>query len=137
MTDRIRVIGAGLAGCEAAWQIAKAGVPVDLYEMKPKKFSPAHHYAGLAELVCSNSLKAERLDSAAGLLKQEMRLFGSLTMESADQTRVPAGGALAVNRTEFSDYITQNVALACEWYRKAAEQGHEGARRQLAALGVR
>ena len=109
MTDRIRVIGAGLAGCEAAWQIAKAGVPVDLYEMKPKKFSPAHHYAGLAELVCSNSLKAERLDSAAGLLKQEMRLFGSLTMESADQTRVPAGGALAVNRTEFSDYITQKI----------------------------
>jgi len=109
MKQSIRVIGAGLAGCEAAWQIANAGIRVDLYEMKPQKYTPAHHYQGLAELVCSNSLKAERLDSAAGLLKHEMRLFGSLVMESADETRVPAGGALAVNRTDFSDYITDKI----------------------------
>ena len=72
----VKVIGAGLAGCEAAWQLANAGIEVELYEMKPKKFTPAHHYDGMAELVCSNSLKASRVDSACGLLKEEMRLLG-------------------------------------------------------------
>ena len=103
------VAGAGLAGCEAAWQLARKGIAVDIYEMKPKKFTPAHHYPGFAELVCSNSLKASRIESAAGLLKEEMRLFGSLTMESAAQSSVAAGGALAVDRKKFSDYITRCV----------------------------
>lgn len=106
---RIAVIGAGLAGCEAAWQIARAGIPVDLYEMKPQKFSPAHKSADFAELICSNSLKAERIESAAGLLKEEMRRFGSLLMECADASRVPAGGALAVDRTVFSAMATERI----------------------------
>lgn len=106
---RVSVIGAGLAGCEAAWQLVSAGVAVDLYEMKPAKYTPAHHYSGFAELVCSNSLKAARVESAAGLLKEEMRTLGSLTLESAAQCPVPAGGALAVDRTRFSDYITQKI----------------------------
>lgn len=105
----IRVIGAGLAGCEAAWQAARAGVPVELYEMKPNRFSPAHHSEGFAELVCSNSLKAERLESAAGLLKEEMRRLGSLLTECAQQCRVPAGGALAVDRDDFSRLATESM----------------------------
>lgn len=104
-----KVIGAGLAGVEAAWQLASMGFDVTLYEMKPRKYSPAHHYKGFAELVCSNSLKAARVGSAAGMLKAEMRMFGSLTMEAADATQVPAGGALAVNRELFSDYITEKI----------------------------
>lgn len=103
------VIGAGLAGTEAAWQLANAGINVRLFEMKPQKYSPAHHYAGFAELVCSNSLKAARINSAAGMLKQEMRMLGSLTMEAAEVSRVSAGGALAVNREQFSDYITEKI----------------------------
>lgn len=106
---RVSVIGAGLAGCEAAHQLAKFGISVDLVEMKPQKYTPAHHYPGFAELVCSNSLKASRPDSAAGMLKQEMRLFGSLVMESAEQCSVAAGGALAVDRKKFSDYITHRI----------------------------
>ncbi len=106
---RVSVIGAGLAGCEAAWQLVSAGIAVDLYEMKPAKYTPAHHYSGFAELVCSNSLKAARVESAAGLLKEEMRTLGSLTLESAAQCPVPAGGALAVDRTRFSDYITEKI----------------------------
>ena len=94
---------------EAAWQLANKGFDVTLYEMKPRKYSPAHHYKGFAELVCSNSLKAARVGSAAGMLKAEMRMFGSLTMEAADATQVPAGGALAVNRELFSDYITEKI----------------------------
>ncbi len=109
MNKKVSVIGAGLAGCEAAYQLANNGIKVDLYEMKPKKYTPAHSYEGFAELVCSNSLKASRIDSAAGLLKEEMRRLGSITMESAALCAVPAGGALAVNRTEFSDYITQKI----------------------------
>ncbi len=105
----VKVIGAGLAGCEAAWQLANAGINVELYEMKPKKFTPAHKYSGLAELVCSNSLKAERVESAAGLLKEEMRRLGSLTMLAAEVSRVSAGGALAVNREQFSDFITEKI----------------------------
>ena len=95
--NNVKVIGAGLAGCEAAWQLAEAGIHVDLYEMKPKKFSPAHKYEGFAELVCSNSLKASRANSAAGLLKEEMRRLGSLIVPCAEETAVPAGGALAVD----------------------------------------
>lgn len=105
----VSVIGAGLAGCEAAWQLASRGISVDLFEMKPQKFTPAHHYAGFAELVCSNSLKAARVESAAGLLKEEMRMLGSLTLESAAQCAVAAGGALAVDRIRFSDYITEKI----------------------------
>lgn len=107
--DTVTVIGAGLAGCEAAHQLAKRGIQVKLYEMKPNKMSPAHHYPGFAELVCSNSLKADRLGSAAGMLKAEMRLFDSVVLEAADRFAVPAGGALAVERTAFSDYITQKI----------------------------
>lgn len=106
---KVKVIGAGLAGCEAAWQLAENGIQVELFEMKPKKFSPAHKYNGFAELVCSNSLKAERIESAAGMLKEEMRKLGSLTMKAAAATKVSAGGALAVNREEFSDFITKRI----------------------------
>jgi methylenetetrahydrofolate--tRNA-(uracil-5-)-methyltransferase len=105
----IRVIGAGLAGCEAAWQIAGAGVEADLYEMKPEKYTPAQRSENFAELVCSNSLKAERVESAAGLLKEEMRRLGSLLMPCADLCRVPAGGALAVDRNEFSALVTEKI----------------------------
>jgi len=106
---RVKVIGAGLAGCEAAVQLARRGFEVELYEMKPQKYSPAHKYQGFAELVCSNSLKASRVDSACGLLKEEMRRLGSVIVEAAEKTAVPAGGALAVNRTEFSDEVTRIV----------------------------
>ncbi len=105
----VKVIGAGLAGCEAAVQLAKRGFDVELYEMKPHKYSPAHKYQGFAELVCSNSLKAARVESACGLLKEEMRRLGSVILEAAEKTAVPAGGALAVNRTEFSDEVTRLV----------------------------
>ena len=107
--NTVTVIGAGLAGCEAAHQLAKRGIQVKLYEMKPKKMSPAPHYPGFAELVCSNSLKADRLGSAAGMLKAEMRMFDSVVLEAAARFSVPAGGALAVERTAFSDYITQKI----------------------------
>ena len=100
------VIGAGLAGCEAAWQLAIRGIPVTLIEMKPEKFTPAHHRAGFAELVCSNSLRSDQLTNAVGLLKEEMRQLGSLIMRCADGTRVPAGGALAVDREAFSKEVT-------------------------------
>lgn len=109
MKTSVSVIGAGLAGCEAAWQLAQAGIPVRLHEMKPQKYSPAHHYAGFAELVCSNSLKASRIGSAAGMLKEEMRLLGSLTMACAARCSVGAGGALAVDREAFSDLVTQQI----------------------------
>ena len=106
---KITVIGAGLAGCEAAYAIASRGVKVDLIEMKPLKKSPAHKTDNFAELVCSNSLKASRVDSAAGLLKQEMRQLGSVCLEAADKSQVPAGGALAVDRDLFSDFITKRI----------------------------
>ena len=105
----VKVIGAGLAGCEAAWQLANHNIDVELYEMKPVKFSPAHSYKGFAELVCSNSLKAARIDSAAGMLKEEMRRLGSLIMECAAKTSVSAGGALAVDREKFSDLVTEKI----------------------------
>lgn len=106
---KLSVIGAGLAGCEAAWQIASRGIQVDLYEMKPLHYTPAHKNSGFAELVCSNSLKAERISSAAGLLKEEMRRLGSLLMQCADKSRVPAGGALAVDRDIFSALVTEQI----------------------------
>ena len=105
----IFIIGGGLAGCEAAWQAAQRGVRVALHEMKPEKFSPAHHLPGLAELVCSNSLRGESLENAVGLLKEELRRMGALIMEAADATRVPAGGALAVDRDDFSRYVTAKI----------------------------
>ena len=107
--QKVTVLGAGLAGCEAAWQLARRGIPVTLFEMKPQKFSPAHHSQGFAELICSNSLKAARVDSAAGLLKEEMRRFGSLLIRCAQESRVPAGGALAVDRGEFSRLAPQAI----------------------------
>ena len=103
------VIGAGLAGAEAAWQLAKQGIHVTLHEMKPEKSSPAHHSPLMAELVCSNSLRSDRLTNAVGLLKEEMRLLDSLIMKAADFARVPAGGALAVDRDMFSGYITKTL----------------------------
>ena len=105
----IKVIGGGLAGCEAAWALASRGIPVTLYEMKPLRFSPAHTRTGLCELVCSNSLKASRLGSASGLLKAEMRRLGSFLLPAAEQCAVPAGGALAVDRDRFSELITRAV----------------------------
>ena len=106
MNEFVTVAGAGLAGSEAAWQLAKRGRRVRLVEMKPKCFSPAHQSEGFGELVCSNSLKADYLSNASGLLKAEMRRFGSLILEAADASRLPAGGALAVDRNAFSEYIT-------------------------------
>lgn len=105
----INVYGAGLAGCEAAWQIAKRGIKVKLYEMKPHKFTPAHHSCGFAELVCSNSLRSDRVTNAVGLLKEELYRMDSLIMEAAYATRVPAGSALAVNREQFSEYVTKKI----------------------------
>lgn len=106
---QIKIIGAGLAGCEAALWLADHGVQVDLYEQKPVKFSPAHKSAGFAELICSNSLKAERPDSASGLLKIEMRMMGSHLLDAAETARVAAGGALAVDRDVFSTAVTEMV----------------------------
>ena len=105
--NQATVIGAGLAGCEAAWQLASRGVRVTLMEMKPDRYSPAHHSAGFAELVCSNSLRSDQLTNAVGLLKEEMRQLGSIIMRAADETRVPAGGALAVDRERFSQTVTR------------------------------
>lgn len=107
--SRVSVIGAGMAGCEAAWQLARRGISVTLYEMKPCAYSPAHHSPDFAELVCSNSLKAERPDSAAGLLKSEMEMMGSLLVPCAKACRVPAGGALAVDRDDFSRMVTERI----------------------------
>ena len=106
---RVTVVGAGLAGCEAAWQLAQRGIPVKLIEMKPLRYSPAHKSPGFAELVCSNSLKAEHLINASGLLKAELRAMDSLILRAAEATRVPAGGALAVDRHLFSDRVTEAV----------------------------
>ena len=103
------IIGGGLAGCEAAWALANRGIKVRLHEMKPGKYTPAHSYPGLAELICSNSLKAARVNSAAGMLKEELRRMGSLILMAADETAVPAGGALSVDRERFSDRVTEHI----------------------------
>ena len=107
--DLINVYGAGLAGCEAAWQAVQRGVKVRLYEMKPEKFTPAHHSEKFCELVCSNSLRSDSASNAVGLLKEEMRRMSSLVMEAADACRVPAGSALAVDREAFSGYVTEKI----------------------------
>ena len=107
--ERVTIVGAGLAGCEAAWQLVRRGVKVRLIDMKPTKFSPAHKSEGFAELVCSNSLKAEHLTNASGLLKAEMRALNGLILASAEKCRVPAGGALAVDRDLFSETITRTL----------------------------
>ena len=109
MAEHVSILGAGLAGCEAAWQIAERGVKVRLYEMKPHKYTPAHHAPGFGELVCSNSLRSDATSNAIGLLKEEMRAMNSLIMQAADATRVPAGSALAVDRVLFSEYITDRI----------------------------
>ena len=109
MERKVIVIGAGLAGSEAAWQLAKRGVNVDLYEMRPKKMTPAHKTQNFAELVCSNSLRANNITNAVGLLKEEMRRLDSLIIKCADATQVPAGGALAVDRDKFSEMITETI----------------------------
>ena len=106
---QITIIGAGLAGSEAAYQASRLGVKVRLYEMKPVRKSPAHHSDGFAELVCSNSLRSNQLENGVGLLKEELRILGSLIMQSADKSQVPAGGALAVDREEFSGFITKTI----------------------------
>jgi len=106
---KVKVIGAGLAGSEAAWQLAQRGIQVQLYEMKPHKMSPAHHSADFAELVCSNSLRGDRLENAVGLLKEELRRVGSLIMECAEATRVEAGGCLAVDRGGFARMVTEKI----------------------------
>ena len=105
----VKVIGAGLAGSEAAWQLARRGISVKLYEMKPHKMSPAHHSPDFAELVCSNSLRGDRLENAVGLLKEELRRCGSLILECAEATRVEAGGCLAVDRKGFSRLVTERI----------------------------
>lgn len=109
MMDKVTVVGAGLAGCEAAWQLVKRKIPVRLVEMRPKTFSPAHHSENFAELVCSNSLRSDSLNNAVGILKEEMRHLDSIIMESAKATRVPAGSALAVDRQAFSRRITEQL----------------------------
>ena len=107
--SEVKVIGAGLAGCEAAWQLAQRGIPVRLIEMKPHKMTPAHHSTDFAELVCSNSLRGDRLENAVGLLKEELRHLNSLIMTCADATRVEAGGCLAVDRYGFSGMVTEKI----------------------------
>jgi methylenetetrahydrofolate--tRNA-(uracil-5-)-methyltransferase len=110
MAERIVIVGAGLAGSEAAWQLANAGVEVALHEMKPGRRSPAHKLDGFAELVCSNSLRSDNPENAVGLLHEELRRLGSLVLEAADATRVPAGDALAVDRERFSAFVTARLA---------------------------
>ncbi len=110
LENNVIIIGGGLAGCEAAYQMAKRGIHVNLYEMKPSKFSPAHNNNDLAEIVCSNSFKSNLITNACGLLKQELRILGSLLIKIADETSVPAGQALAVDREEFSKKVTQKLS---------------------------
>ena len=107
--ETIKVIGAGLAGCEAAWQLAQRGFSVALYEMKPSAMTPAHHSPDFAELVCSNSFRGDRLENAVGLLKEELRRAGSLILTCAEATRVEAGGCLAVDRYGFSGLVTEKI----------------------------
>src|SRR6058998_4300024 len=106
---RVRIVGGGLAGCEAAWQAASRGVPVTLYEMRPVRVTAVHKTDRLAELVCSNSFRGDKLDNAVGLLKEEMRRLGSLIICVADRVRVPAGAALAVDREQFAERVTEAV----------------------------
>src|SRR5216684_6645742 len=109
MTERVTIVGGGLAGSEAAWQLARRGIGVDLHEMRPVRPTPVHQTSNLAELVCSNSLRGNALDQAAGLLKEEMRRLDSLIIRVADEVRVPAGSALAVDRALFAERVTAAV----------------------------
>ena len=109
MTNKVIIVGGGLAGSEACYQLAKRGVNVELYEMKPVKYSPAHHNPNFAELVCSNSLKSDQPTTSSGLLKKELQLFDSLIIKTAYECRVPAGGALAVDREKFAQQITDTI----------------------------
>src|SRR3989344_3805971 len=109
MNDSVKILGGGLAGCEAAWFCANHGLKVHLYEMKPQVFSPAHTSENLAELVCSNSFRSVNPESPTGILKDEMRALGSLVMEAAEASRIPAGQALAVDRNLFSSYTTEKI----------------------------
>ena len=118
----VTVIGAGLAGCECAWQLAGRGIPVRLIEMKPKKMTPAHVSENFAELVCSNSLRSDELTNAVGLLKAEMRKMDSLILESADRNRVAAGGALAVDRDKFSALVDKTI---CKLHNRKAHKSPE------------
>ncbi len=111
MTQTVNVIGAGLAGSEAAYQLAERGIKVNLIEMRPVKQTPAHHTDKFAELVCSNSLRGNALTNGVGVLKEEMRRLNSIIIEAADKARVPAGGALAVDRHDFSGYITETLKI--------------------------
>ena len=122
--EKVTVVGAGLAGSEAAWQLLKRGIPVKLIEMRPVCTTPAHVTGGFAELVCSNSLKAEHLTNASGLLKAEMKLFDSLILRAAEEARVPAGGALAVDRAKFSEFITRALTEhpLCEVTRERVDE---------------
>ncbi|MDD2504259.1 MAG: methylenetetrahydrofolate--tRNA-(uracil(54)-C(5))-methyltransferase (FADH(2)-oxidizing) TrmFO [Clostridia bacterium] len=128
-SKHINIIGAGLAGCEAAWQAAKRGISVNLYEMKPLNYSPAHTLETFAELVCSNSLRSEKIENAVGLLKEEMRRMDSLIMRCANDTRLPAGGALAVDRVGFSEAVTHalknhpNITIITEDVAELPEDG--------------
>src|SRR6476660_6954299 len=106
----VHIIGGGLAGTEAAWQVASRGVPVTLFEMRPVRATAVHKTDGLAELVCSNSFRGDKIDNAVGLLKEEMRRLGSLVLSAAEQSRVPAGAALAVDRERFADAITAAIS---------------------------
>src|SRR5882724_4324449 len=106
----VRIVGGGLAGCEAAWQAAERGVPVTLHEMRPVRSTAVHKTDRLAELVCSNSFRGDKLDNAVGLLKEEMRRLGSLVMRAAEASRVPAGAALAVDREVFAEMITREIS---------------------------
>ena len=126
---RIKVIGAGLAGAEAAYYLAERGIEVDLYDIKPDEFTPAHSDKNFCELVCSNSLKGnDPYTNACGLLKEEMRVLGSLTMEAAAHTAVPAGGALAVDRESFAKYVTdklaanKNINIICKEIREVPDE---------------
>ena len=110
MNNYVTIIGGGLAGSEAAYQVAKRGIKVKLYEMKPEKFSPAHSSNNLAEIVCSNSFKSNSITNACGLLKEELRKLDSLLIRVADETKVPAGQALAVDREKFSKRITEEIS---------------------------
>ena len=125
----VTIIGAGLAGSEAAWQLIKRDIPVRLIEMKPHRFSPAHKSEGFAELVCSNSLRSDRLSNAVGVLKAEMRALESLVMSAADYAKVPAGGALAVDRDMFSGFITDKLTSSslCEVVREEVTDIPDGA----------
>src|SRR5512137_469788 len=129
----LHVIGGGLAGSEAAWQIASRGLPVTLHEMRPLRPTAAHRTGRLAELVCSNSLRSDKLDNAVGLLKAEMRELGSLVLRAADETRVPAGAALAVDRERFAETVTREISshplitVVCEEVSRVPRPSPDGA----------